>query len=294
MNMRTLVTHFAVALLATTLFGNVLVRAATIHIIVGPSNHPPGTHEVAAGARLLKHCLDQVAPAHELSTVIHEKWPDDPEVLVGARALVFCGDQFPPVRFKGSDRIMEQLSQLADNGSSFVAIHYAIGVNRPFADSAPVRSMLDQLFGGFANFIPLEEGGSVPRILQATILPKKSNHPVVRGVKPFSLHDEPYYKNRFPKHSPDTTFTPLATAMIPPEAPKEEVVAWSLERANGGRGMAIVMPHFYRNWQNADLRKLVLNGIVWSAGFDIPETGIPSTIPDLADFKPLSVDPIAR
>src|SRR4051812_38578233 len=27
-------------------------------IVVGPSMHPPGTHEVAAGGRLIKYCLE--------------------------------------------------------------------------------------------------------------------------------------------------------------------------------------------------------------------------------------------
>ena len=31
---------------------------ARVLIVVGPSNHPPGSHEVAAGGRLMKHCLE--------------------------------------------------------------------------------------------------------------------------------------------------------------------------------------------------------------------------------------------
>jgi len=151
--------------------------------------------------------------------------------------------------------------------------------------------MLDHLFGGFSNFIPVNEGGTVPRVLQATITPTKTDHPALRGVKPFGLHDEPYYKNRFPARSPGSTFTPLATALLPPEAPQEETVAWSLEREQGGRGIAIVMPHFYRNWQNDDLRKLVLNSICWTAGLEIPAAGMPSTLPALETFQPASVEP---
>ena len=30
-------------------------------IVVGPSNHAPGSHEVAAGGRLMKHCLENMA-----------------------------------------------------------------------------------------------------------------------------------------------------------------------------------------------------------------------------------------
>jgi hypothetical protein len=264
--------------------------APRIHFIVGPSNHPPGTHEVAAGARLLKFCVDQARPTTLPPAAIHEGWPTNPGELAGARVIVFCGDQFPPVRFAESARILEQVSRLADEGCSFVAIHYAIGVNRPFADSGSIRALLERLFGGFAYFIPVAEGGTVPRVMPSPIAPTKTGHPVVRGVGPFSFVDEPYYKNRFAARTPGSTFTPLATAMVPPEAPAEEVVAWSIEHERGGRGVAIVMPHFFRNWQNEDLRKLVLNGIFWAAGEEIPDGGIRSTLPPLESFGPAAVD----
>ena len=85
--------------------------------------------------------------------------------------------------------------------------------------------------------------------------------------------------------------TVLATAMLPPEAPKRETVAWAVERPDGGRGFGIVMPHFYRNWKLDDLRTLILNGIVWSATGDIPTYGIRAKLPDLAAFKPDAVEP---
>jgi hypothetical protein len=102
-----------------------------IHFIIGPPTHPPGTHEVAAGVRLLKHCVGQASSLSPLPAALHEGWPEKPESLAGARVIVFCGDQFPPARFKNTAAILEQLSRLADQGWGFVAVHYAIGVNRP-------------------------------------------------------------------------------------------------------------------------------------------------------------------
>jgi len=267
--------------------------ADTIHFIVGPSNHPPGTHEVAASTRLLQFCVEQARPVLTpgLKTVVHDGWPEDPAALMGARAIVFNGDQFPPVRFANTDAILAQLSRLADDGCGFVAIHYAIGINPPHTGSAPVRDLLNRLFGGFANFVPVTEGGTVPRIMTATIEPTKHDHPVLRGVQPFTLRDEPYYRNHFAPPPADATFTSLATAMLPPEEPREEIVAWSLEYKRGSRGMAIVLPHFYRNWANDDLRKLVLNGIFWAARADVPAAGVPSTITDLDRFQPQALVP---
>src|SRR5256885_92014 len=73
--------------------------------------------------------------------------------------------------------------------------------------------------------------------------------------------------------------TALATSMLPPESPQREVVAWAISRPDGGRGAGIVMPHFYRNWQEENLRKLILNAIVWSAKLDVPVEGVKTTLP---------------
>lgn len=47
---------------AAALVGSLLQAAepTRVLIVVGPSNHPPGTHEVAAGGRLMQHCLQNM------------------------------------------------------------------------------------------------------------------------------------------------------------------------------------------------------------------------------------------
>ena len=117
-----------------------------------------------------------------------------------------------------------------------------------------------------------------------------------RGWREFTLNDEPYINNYF---GPDgnglaPNVTALATSMLPPESPKREIVAWCAERPDGGRGMGIVMPHFIRSWKVDDLRKFIMNGIVWTAKLDVPKDGVQTTLPDLATFKPESVEPKPR
>src|SRR5439155_738329 len=104
----------------------------------------------------------------------------------------------------------------------------------------------------------------------ATITPAAPEHPVSRGWREFALHDEPYIRNYFGPNDnqPASNVTALATSMLPPEAPQRETVAWGVERADGGRGFGIVMPHFYKNWQNEDLRRFIMNAIVWTAKLD--------------------------
>lgn len=78
---------------------------------------------------------------------------------------------------------------------------------------------------------------------------------------------------------------PFATAMIPPEAPRRQLVAWGIERPDGGRGAAIVMPHYFRNWLDPNMRTLILNLIVWSAKIDVPAEGVDSQLNDLQNFE---------
>ena len=52
-----------------------------ILVIAGPCSHPPGTHEAAAGARLLKHCLETADNVTPVKVIVEYDWPSDPGVL---------------------------------------------------------------------------------------------------------------------------------------------------------------------------------------------------------------------
>ncbi len=82
--------------------------------------------------------------------------------------------------------------------------------------------------------------------------------------------------------SRDLRFPPGDAALVPLLAvpalkgrePDGNVVAWARQREDGGRGFGTTCGHFYDNWQHADFRKLVLNGLVWSAGVEVPASGV--------------------
>lgn len=48
---------FCLAFCLTSVFAG---DPARVLIIVGPSKHPPGSHEVAAGGRVMQHCLENM------------------------------------------------------------------------------------------------------------------------------------------------------------------------------------------------------------------------------------------
>jgi type 1 glutamine amidotransferase len=123
------------------------------------------------------------------------------------------------------------------------------------------------------------------------------DHPIARGVKPFAIRDEWYFNMRF---RPDMKgVTPILVAKpdddtrngtsASPRGPyshivaakgRDEVVAWAVERPDGGRGFGFTGAHTHKNWGNPDFRTLVLNAILWTAKVDVPPSGVRCEISD--------------
>src|SRR5262249_7412218 len=152
---------------------------------------------------------------------------------------VFIGDRFPPEEMPNRDRVMKDLAAMMDNGSGLVCVHYATGLNGKQVAADGDHPLLRWMGGYFATGCPHHK--SVARVFpQATVETAKGDHPVLRGWKAFTINDEPYIKNYFGKDGPAKGVTALATAMLPPEDPQRETVAWAVSRPDGGRGVAVV------------------------------------------------------
>jgi type 1 glutamine amidotransferase len=94
------------------------------------------------------------------------------------------------------------------------------------------------------------------------------------------LKEEFYFQMRF--RESDKRWTPILT--FDPEAKDPaKVVAWAVERSDGGRGFASTGGHFHKNWWNDNVRKLIHNAILWTAKAEVPSQGVVSTVP--ADTK---------
>jgi type 1 glutamine amidotransferase len=60
------------------------------------------------------------------------------------------------------------------------------------------------------------------------------------------------------------------------EEKKPAVVAWAVERKDGGRGFGFTGGHYHAGWSNDSQRTLVLNAIVWTAKAEVPAAGVVS------------------
>jgi type 1 glutamine amidotransferase len=238
-----------------------------IVLVAGRQSHGPGEHEFFAGCSVLMKLLQQTPGVFPV--LARDGWPKHAdETFAGARSVVFFmdgGSGHPIIK----DDHMARIQKLIDGGVGFVNLHYA--VEYPQKEG---KGVLDWIGGYY------ETGFSTNPHWNATF-DKLPEHPITRGVKPFTIRDEWYYNIRF--NPTRKGVTPILTA-TPPDATRgtaaakehpgrPEVVAWAFDRADGGRSFGFTGGHFHRNWGNEDFRRLVVNAILWTAKVEIPSGG---------------------
>lgn len=245
------------------------------------ANHPAGTHEYEKSVRLLRRCLETSPNLRGITVEAHfNGWPRDDSTLNDADTIVVISsgsdrrEQDHPLlaadRLKTLDRQMRR-------GCGLVAIHWTT-----FVPNEPVGERMLDWIGGYFDYQsgpPPRRWASDIRTLTTTAQPADNRHPINRGIAPFLVKEEFYYQIRF--QPDDKRRTPILQARI---EGKDHVVAWAVQRADGGRGFGFTGGHFFTNWYVDDFRKLVLNAIVWTAGAEVPIGGVLSTPPPAEAF----------
>ncbi|MGL6196484.1 MAG: ThuA domain-containing protein, partial [Thermoguttaceae bacterium] len=182
----------------------------------------------------------------------------------------------------------EQLEKLANRGCSFVFMHYATLPNQESKDgkvvSTPdfefVKNASGAVYEHFWTANPFFVGKFDSFV----------EHPVTRGLMPFSIYDEWYFHMRFKddissdeilkkgaaspvvpilvctppdevKSGPDGTYSGNAT--IRSRLGKPEIVACVIERKDGGRGFSFTGGDVHWNYAEPNYRKSLVNGILW-------------------------------
>ncbi|NIJ55067.1 ThuA domain-containing protein [Dyadobacter arcticus] len=263
-----------------------------IVFIAGPDSHGKGEHEHKGGCTLLAKALNNNVPEVN-AMVIEGGWPKDISVLQDADAIVMYSD--------GGDGHMviphvADMDKLMDKGIGLVVLHFALEVPQ-----GNTGNYFKKWIGGY-----FEINWSVNPSWEANFA-SFPDHPVSSGVKPFGIMDEWYYHMRFTEDQ--KTIKPILQALPPdktlnrPEgthssnpAVREAILvkkelqtlAWTFDRPNGGRGFGFTGGHVHNNWQNDNVRKLVLNAIAWTAKISVPEQGIKSTTPKQAELDELT------
>jgi hypothetical protein len=266
------------------LVGTLHLHAADKKIILlaGPPSHGHGEHEFNAGCQLLKNCLNKLPGIH--AEIYNNGWPTDEKVFEGADAIFIYSDGGDGHPFNRPER-RAVIDKLMKKGVGLGCGHYAVEVPK-----GPTGNAFLDWIGGY-----FEINWSVNPTWTANFksLPQ---HPITRGVKPFTIEDEWYYHMRFREGM--SGVTPILSTVPPKETlnrpdgthsgnpgvreavakGEPQTVMWAAERKDGGRGFGFTGGHYHRNWGNDDFRKIVLNAIVWSANGNIPAKGIESSV----------------
>jgi len=241
-------------------------NATKIVIVAGRQSHGPGDHEFFAGSAILKKVLEQ----HPNVAVVmaRDGWPKNEKIFENAKAVVFYmdGGGGHPIIQKGRKEVVQKLM---DSGVGFVNLHYAVEYPKSQSDH-----VLDWLGGYY-------ETGFSTNPHWVGDFKNLPEHAITRGVKPFSIRDEWYFNIRFAPEGKSVTpilkSTPpdgvRGTAAAKENKGREEIVAWTHERKNGGRSFGFTGGHTHKNWGDENFRRLVTNAILWTAKVDVPKDG---------------------
>lgn len=244
--------------------------AKTRILFIGANpDHPPATHEYMHTSNVLARCVEH-APGVE--AIVTKGWPKDAKTLEGVKAIVYFGPPGAEALLGGKDR--EQVENTLKKGVGLATIHWASSMRKDNVDTlGPV--WLSYTGGSWVSNVGLSSGKSPLKQL----LP---DHPVCRGWKEFEIDDE-YYLNPTIKGA-----KPLL--QVREKNGKDVIVGWVYERPDKSRAFGTTLGHFYRNFQMEPFRRMVTNGILWTANVEVPAGGANVDV----DEKTLALPPVVK
>lgn len=241
-------------------------KLTRIVLVAGVNTAKTGEHEYFAGTVLLANLLKQTPGVFPV--IARDGWPKNPKIFEGAKAVMFYSDGGGAQLHLKADR-MAEVQKLMDAGVGMVHLHGV--VDYPETSGERVLPWL----GAFWDKKMSCRGHWIADIKDFP------QHPITRGVQPFRIDDGWLFNLHF---LPDMKgITPLVK-IVPPEKMRStadakkypgrpETVGWAYERPNGGRTFAFTGGHLHSNWGDENLRRFIINGILWSAHVEIPEGG---------------------
>ncbi|MCX6902686.1 MAG: ThuA domain-containing protein [Verrucomicrobia bacterium] len=277
--------HF-VQLLGLALLGSIMTVGAAdkkLVLIAGKISHGPGEHEFRAG------CLPGLA-----TVVFSNGWPQEASAFEGADGVFIYSDGGGgnPALQGDHARI---LGELTKKGVGLGFGHYGVEVPKDKGGQ-----LFQDWIGGYYE----DHFSCNP--MWAPDYQTFPDHPINRGIKPFSLKDEWYFNMNFRPNMQGVT--PLLVAKpsdkvrdgpyVWPAGPyphiqankgRDEVMMWCVERPDGGRGVGWTGGHYHKNWGNESYRKVVLNALVWLVKMEVPAGGVSCPVSD--DDLKLNLDP---
>ena len=252
-----------------------------IVIYGGESVHGYSFHENELSAELTAEALKEALGDCVNIEVVTGKLPDNLEFYKGAAALVVYGEGEKHHPFYGNEKLLDEISKA---GTSIALFHYAT------------------MFDGFDHMDILKNVSGAAYEIYYSVNPKwfadvypASKHQILNGVKPFKIYDEWYFNYRFRPEGVEPLIEAVPTDEVYNRGDgrhagnkfmraargKPQVLAWACVNPNGTRGFGFGGWHYIFNFNCDSFRKLIVNAIAWTAGFDVPKDGYSTSRPDL-------------
>lgn len=233
-----------------------------IVFVAGSNFFKPGEHEYLGGCAVLMNLVRQTPKTFPVLAV---DWPTKRETFADAKAIVlFCdgGDKHPIL----NESRLAELNALAEAGVGFTFLHQGVDVPKSLGDD--MRRFMGAAF----------EKGYSKRAHWVDQFKTFPDHAICRGVTPFTIDDGYLYQLRFVDGHKGVT--PLLSTLSPkpeqrPATDADGVVAWAYERAGRGRSFAFTGGHLHRSLAEEGYRRFLVNGILWTAGVEVPTSGAP-------------------
>ncbi len=228
-----------------------------------------GHHDYIAGCKCLEVLLRQTPGV--TTEIVLEGWPAEPQapqVFENAKSIVFYTDGGGKQAFLSARERIEKLQSIVDRGVGLVMIHQAVDFPADFADQA--KSWLGGIYlqGASGRGHWPSKHVEFPR------------HPVSRGVQPWEINDG--WLNRIQFVAGMQGVTPLVWSGKEYAGSRAgldaDIVGWTYDRPKGGRSFSFTGLDAHSAWSLPGMTQLVVNGVLWSAGMDIPENGAASAI----------------
>lgn len=238
---------------------------AHIVLIAGPvkPHGRTGHHDYDAGCRLLAVLLSRVNGVK--TQVVSGGWPSDASILKDAAALVFYDKGGGKQGFLATPERIACLERAAAAGTGMVLIHQTAGFPGEHIDLGK------RLFGG------VYATGASRRGHWKSEHRDFPDHPITRGVESWNIRDG--WLNGIAFTEGMRGITPLVWSgkrcAGSAQGGRDDIVSWAYERPDAGRSFVFTGVDAHSAWSHAGLRRLIVSGILWSAGVEIPETGAP-------------------
>ncbi len=242
-------------------------KPGAIVLIGGNTPHGLRVHDAKAGVTRIARDLAASPDVRALPGITirayPDGWPSDPHAFDDALTIIwyFDGLEHHPLLDAARRAAFERSMR---KGVGLATFHQA-------STLPPAETAID-----LVGWLGAARYGMVDRTTE-TVAFVPPRHPIGRGVEPFAYRDEFYPTLRFGR----TPVTPILTGLLHVEAapaapPTQRTVAWAFDRPGGGRSFGFTGLHYLASLDQPELRKLLLNAILWTAGIEVPDNGVRS------------------